>query len=432
MRRLLRSLSRRPAAAVALYVVICTSSGLLPIGDTDLDLFFLPSARVAANGHPLQVYTVRRGVDYPNANGPLSLVPLSAIVAVSDRIGWRDNIHLTRAAVMAFFSVFFLLMAREAMAAVDHLRERRIAGPVRLLPYALFAASPLLWHSALLYGHVEEPLSLWLVLRAVRLLRRGQNGGAAVSLGLACLARTLALLYLIPVGVLLLRLRRLRAAGQVATLCAATVALGTLPFWIADTGDVLFSLVSFRPRLAVFGGSVWLLTVGTPYEWVPQRYDILFVTAAAALMALLVARAWNGDRLGDRATYGTLTLTALCFPLLAKTVWPYYFFDAYGLALIWWLGRPGSVRTRAFWRGIVVPLSPAGCAFLADWGVGLTTVSPAHLFESLLMTALLAACALTLLVVLVRTAGVSAVPEQVPSKQLSATGPASRRPSPPA
>ncbi|HZB97922.1 MAG TPA: hypothetical protein VE219_04925, partial [Candidatus Sulfotelmatobacter sp.] len=73
-----------------------------------------------------------------------------------------------------------------------------------------------------------------------------------------------------------------------------------------------------------------------------------------------------------------------------------------------------------------------GCAFLADWGVGLTTVSPAHLFESLLMTALLAACALTLLVVLVRTAGVSAVPEQVPSKQLSATGPASRRPSPPA
>src|SRR6266550_9028255 len=46
---------------------------------SDLDNFFLPAVRIVLSGHPLLIYTVRYQGIIANDNGPLGLVPLTAV-----------------------------------------------------------------------------------------------------------------------------------------------------------------------------------------------------------------------------------------------------------------------------------------------------------------------------------------------------------------
>ena len=53
---------------------------------------------------------------------------------------------------------------------------------------------------------------------------------------------------------------------------------------------------------------------------------------------------------------GLLTVAACCFPLFAKTVFPYYLLEPYIFALLWWLARPGSALN---WRAWCRSCSPS-------------------------------------------------------------------------
>src|SRR5262245_3167906 len=77
-------------ALILLYLALWSSCGLVPFNTTDLEAFFFPAARIALQGHPFGVYAVRLGDAYPNANGPLSLVPLTAVGALAQLLGWID------------------------------------------------------------------------------------------------------------------------------------------------------------------------------------------------------------------------------------------------------------------------------------------------------------------------------------------------------
>src|SRR3989454_8248227 len=109
---------------------------------TDLDYFFLPAVRIALSGHPLLIYTVRFKQIIANDNGPLALVPLTAVAAVASRVGWLDDERLRRMLVLGAFSIFSLLMAREAVAAIDRFRGTSLAGVSRLPALRGFAAAP--------------------------------------------------------------------------------------------------------------------------------------------------------------------------------------------------------------------------------------------------------------------------------------------------
>src|SRR6202035_3456366 len=137
--------------------------------------------RFARGGHPRLVYTARFQDVIANDNGPLGLVPLTAVAALLSRLGWLDDEHLRRMLIMAAFSIFSLLMAREAVGAIDRLRGVSLRGLPRLLAYGVFAASPTLVNAVLGYGHIEQPMTLWLVLIAVRLLARGRSAGSGIS-----------------------------------------------------------------------------------------------------------------------------------------------------------------------------------------------------------------------------------------------------------
>jgi len=339
---------------------------------TDLDYFFLPAVRIALSGHPLMVYTVRFQTVIANDNGPLGLVPLTVVAAVASRFGGPDDERLQRALILAAFSIFTLLMAREAVAAIDRLRGGSLRGRSRVLAYGVFAASPILLLGVLGYGHVEQPITLWLVLLAVRSLASGQPTAAGITSGLAMLTRTVAALPLIPLGLLLLARGRSRAAAWLAGSAAFTVALGLLPFWLADPKDTIYSLLTHRGSLPVSGGSFWQLVVGTPYEWLPQHVDVLFVFGLAVLVSLLVIVARQDLEPSSPDFYGLMALAALTLPLLAKSVWPYYFLDAYVFGAIWWLGQASPVAWRRRYLGAAIPLIATIGTLLTEYEMGAT------------------------------------------------------------
>jgi hypothetical protein len=331
----------------------------------DLDYFFFPAVRIALSGHPLLVYMARYQGIIANDNGPLGLVPLTAVTAIASGLGWLDDERLRRMLVLAAFSVFSLLMAREAVGAIDRLRGKNLRGLPRLLAYGVFAASPTLWNAVLGYGHVEQPMTIWLVLLAVRKVASDRPRSAGILFGLAMLTRSLAALPLIPVVLVLLIRGRWRALAWLAGSAAVTVTLGLLPFVLADPKDIIYSLLTHRGNLPVGGGSIWQLLVGTPLQWVPQHADVLFVIGLAVLVSLIVIRARPDLTPSSPDIYGLLALTALTLPLLAKSVWPYYFLDAYVFGAVWWLGQVGRLSLGRRLVGVVLPL-------IASIGTGLT------------------------------------------------------------
>jgi hypothetical protein len=373
--RLRDLLARRPRGVIALlaalYIALWVGVALLPITVTDLDAFFLPSARLAAAGHPFEVYSIRYQHVYPNANGPLSLIPLTLAAAIAQHAGWFDNPPLRRAVVMAIFAVIILLLAHEAVRAVERLAGHRLNASMRALAYALFALAPPIWHSVMFYGHVEQPLMLWLVLVGIRMLQEKRTTAAGVLLGLALLTRTSALLDLMPLVLLLLWRGRWRAVAQLCSATLTTVAAVLLPFWLVDREDLVYSLVTFRAELAVAGGNVWGAFFGTPLEntaiGIAQRYDSLVVLGVAlALCALVLTFRPNLD-VGSRDLYGLLVLTTLCFALFIKTLWPYYFLEPYLFATIWWLGGISTAATRrSWWLAIALPAGIVATELLGE------------------------------------------------------------------
>jgi hypothetical protein len=380
------------------YAVVWAIAGWLwMVPPNDLDNFFLPAVRIALGGHPLLVYTVRYWAIIANDNGPLGLVILTPVVAVGERLGWMDNVGLRRLLILGTFSVFSLLMAREAVAAIDRLRGATLEGLSRVLAYGVFVASPTLWMSVLGYGHIEQPMTLWLVLLGVRSLGSGRSAAAGISFGLAVLTRSLAALSLIPLGLLLLARRRWRALAWLARSAALIVALGLLPFVLADPADTIYSLVTHRGSLPVGGGSPWQLLVGTPYLWVPQHWDVLFVLALAALLTLIVIVARKDLEPSSRDIYGLLALTALTLPLLAKSVWPYYFLDAYVFGAVWWLGQAGALAWGRRLIGAAIPLIAIIGTLLTEYEMEATT-QRVRLDEGVAMGVVLSVVAVALVI----------------------------------
>ena len=327
------------------YVALWFAVGLLPFDPTDLDMFFWPSAKVALAGHPLLVYSAGGQAPYPDANGPIALIPLTAVGLVVRALGGLDASAPRRAVAFAVFSIFVLLMAREGMAAIERLRGHRIDGYPRMVGYATFALAPPIWQSVAGYGHIEQPIEVWLLLIAVRWVDRGWMLRAGLAFGLAALTRSSAVLMSIPLALASWR----RSPGGTARLFAATAVTGAavlLPLYLADGPDVTHSLFGYRGGLPVGAGSIWSATREGALAPVVQRWDI-----AAVLAVVIVTNLWLATRRGgftDARLFAGMTLTSAGFALLAKTVWPYYFFELFVLGTIWaagtWRREDGIAR----------------------------------------------------------------------------------------
>jgi hypothetical protein len=379
------------AVLVALYCGLWNLAARIPLNRTDLDAFFIPATRIALAGHPFDVYSVRYQQIYPNANGPVSLLPLTLASAISAWQGWLGNTDLRRVVVLTLFAPFVLLLAREAVAAVDRLRATPLKELARFAAYAIFALSPEIWHGMLFYGHIEQPIMLLLTLAGIRQLQARRPVWAGLLLGLALLTRSSALLLMLPLAALLLRDRDWRVLVRLVAALVGTITVVLLPFILTDGRDVLYSLVTFRGELTVGGGSFWGLTLGTSWESFGQRYDGVTVLALASLLTGLVLLRRRDLTLNSPALYLLLPLSSLCFALLIKTLWPYYFLEPYTFLIIWWLRAMPTHGGRfgAWFRwgvALVLPAMAVACASLREYGLTLETVPDVFRPESLVIT----------------------------------------------
>jgi hypothetical protein len=116
----------------------------------------------------------------------------------------------------------------------------------------------------------------------------------------------------------------------------------------------------------------------------------VFVIGLAALLSLLVIAGRPDLEPSSPDIYGLLALTALTLPLLAKSVWPYYFLDAYVFGSVWWLGQaePQALRRRVV--AVTIPSIAVLGTLLTEYEM---PASAAHmrLLEGVVMGVILAA-----------------------------------------
>jgi hypothetical protein len=278
------------------------------------------------------------------------------------------------------FAAFPLLMVYEVLRALDRLLPMPIKTRWRVPIAALFALSPLLFQSMLLYGHIEHAMMLWLLLATIRFLGERRYVVAGLVFGLALLTRSSVVVYAVPLAGVLLLHRRWRQTLAFALSAGGTLGLGLLPFLLGDRKDVIFSLFTFHAQLDIGGGSLWGIALDSPLATLGQRYDteaVLLAAALATAATLAFARRLDFD---SPHVYALLTLCGCCFALFIKTLWPYYFLDDYVLVSIWWIALAGRLATwRArlvFASGLVFPAALVLLGQVVDSGISMRLPDP--------------------------------------------------------
>ena len=395
MRRIAPAARVAAGFAILAYLGAWAVSGLVTDRmPSDLDLYFWPSAQVAAHGHPLLIYSVLTGDVNPNANGPLSMIVLAPLVALANVLGTAADIRFRAGVAGVIGGVFALLLTYEALRIV---RVARGGLDWQVAASIVFLLSPALLIAVGDYGHLEQPLELWLVLLAVRsaAARRGVLTGAL--LGLAVLTRTVALLYAIPLLIAAVARRRIERSLRIAAGAAAVVGAGLAPFFIADGADAAHSLITYRGARTIEGGTLWAALANTPVATIVQHGDVFIVAAAALVACGLLAWRRPAAVATSRGTCALLTITAACFPMLVKTSYPYYVVEPYVFAAVWWLARPGWLLT---WR-VLAPALLIGLVFMAKASspASLAGIGPLEgVAASLVLAAVIAVVAADLIV----------------------------------
>ena len=363
----------RPVVAVAALALLIgivatiegTASIVDPPRDSDLLAFFLPAATRVADGHVFDIYSVRAFGSYPNYNPPLAVEvmgPLVAIARAADLPGVRSCIDsgfatLDCRPLVSFvgfaFLPFVLLLAPLALAAIGAAR-RRLSPGASLLAAGLLMLCPLLWQDFTDWWHLEQPLMLCFLVAGVWQLQSRRVALAGVLLGLALLTRTTAAMPVIALLALLAAERRWRAAATLAGVAGAVVAIGIVPFFLADRTDAIYSLLTWRGT-APIGNSIWSLLASTPLGSIARSADQP-VAAILALAAGYVAGRRFGVSADGPAPWGVLAIAALLVPLLSKTIWPYYYAEPFVLLLIWESAVLASPMTTA--GGDASPAAP--------------------------------------------------------------------------
>jgi len=335
---------------------------------SDLDLYFWPSAETVVHGHPLLIYSAYGHDVYPNANGPLGLVPLIPVVALADALGWAGDIGARSALAGAVVSVFVMLLAYQVVRLV---RLGHGAGEWRPAVASTVLLAPALWVGVIDYGHIEQPIELCVVLLGAGWALRGRSAAAGVAAGAAVLTRTIAAFSMIPVAVVPLARHSARCSAVTIATCTVTVVAGIAPFLIADGTAVTHSLVTYRGTLPVGGGSFWFAARQTGWIAVARYGDVAIAAVAGVALMAITLRRHIAVAFTPAGLFGLLTVTAACFPLFAKTVFDYYLVEPYIFSVVWWLARPGSARN---WRALApvlltadVLLSKLGELVSTDW-----------------------------------------------------------------
>jgi len=347
------------ALLVGAIAVVRAAGTLASAADSDLAAFFLKSAAYVARGDPFHMYAVRAAAPYatyPNVDPPLGIVLMAALLRLARALGLARGYS----AQVTFVSLPFVPLV-PLLGALAHHAARGAhpadAAPAvpRFLAFALIALSPLSWLCVATWGHLEQPLMLCFLVAAVGALQRRRVGLAGVLAGLATLSGTAALFPLAALAALLLAGRQWRGAALLGGGAGAVLALGVAPFLVTDRRDVVYSFLTWRGSEQIGGNSIWdIFTVDAIAHAMPhtlaaavRRLDTPAMLALAVVVGVLAARRLRVSAY-EPEVWAVLAIAALGLPLLAKVMWPYYYFQPFVLLVIYELGT--LRHRRGLWR----------------------------------------------------------------------------------
>lgn len=335
------------AGLAAVYVAASTVIPLvLKTTPSDLDLYFWPSAQTVVAGHPLLIYSTNPHAIFFNDNGPVGLIPLVPIAALANALGWAGSLAGRAALTGAVVSLFALLLAYQALRFIAVARGG-VRRPLAVECSVLLA--PALWIAIVDYGHVEQPVELCLILLAVTCILSSRNALTGVALGAAVLTRTVAGFCVIPLMLAPLATRRRRPTATIVVAAVIAIGVGIAPFFVANAQGAARSLLTYRDNLPIGGGSFWIIARQTPWASLVKDGDVYFAAAVAIALVAMTLRRKPSVATTHTGLIGLVTVASCCFPIFAKTVFPYYLLEPYIFAAIWWLARPGSARN---WRAV--------------------------------------------------------------------------------
>ena len=337
--------------SLALVAALCPAWAILGYttpeieSPTDREGFFLPAAENVLAGRPLDLYSVRAPDGYPNANGPAGIYALAAAAAITHAVHAFDARRARAAWMGAILALLTVFLTSEAVKAVDRCRPELLSTPVRRgLAVVLFGLSPPLWVTIIYFGHDELPLVIGLALAATRFLATGHPRRAGLALGGAMLTKTTSAVYVAVFLVVLAVRRRWGDATRLALTAGAVSIAGFAPFFASDFKDTWFSLIAFRAKAHVLGGTFWGLFPSL--EPIATRLDGLVVLAGAATAVALIARRRPGLSMSVPDVYGLLTLAALCSAVFIRSLWGYFWIEPFVFGAVWVLSTAETATPR--------------------------------------------------------------------------------------
>jgi len=254
---------------------------------------------------------------------------------------------------------FVLLIPLLGSIVVAALRVTSPAVPTttRVLAFALIALGPPTWVCVATWGHLEQPLMLCFLVAAVAALHLRREALAGVLAGLALLSGTAALFPLAALVALLVVQRQWRAVALVGGLATLVVVLGLAPFLVVDRRDTVYSLLTWRGSEQIDGNSLWsVFSVDAVARALPRSLDAVLrrldtpsIIALAVCIAVLAARRLRVSAYSPEV-WAVLAIAALGLPMLAKVMWPYYYFQPFVLLVIYTSARRAHDIARA--RGV--------------------------------------------------------------------------------
>ncbi len=263
--------------ALGVSAIVRGTSGVTSSGASDLPTFFLKAAAFIARGDPWRLYAIRADrpfQTYPNDGTPLALFLMAPLLGLARALGGARNTG-TQITVVAL--PFVLLVPLLGYVVVDALRLLRPAllPAQRLLACGLVMLSPLTWLCYTPWGHLEQPLQLYLLVAAVTALQRRYAALAGVLAGVALLAGITTLLPLAALCTLLAVTKEWRALLLVGGLGSGVLLLGLGPFALADRADTMYALVTWRGSAGIGGNSIWsIFTVGGVMRHLPHTLGV--------------------------------------------------------------------------------------------------------------------------------------------------------------
>ncbi len=364
--------------AIGITSIVRGTSGLTSNAASDLTNFFLKSAAYIARGDPWRLYAIRADPpfqSYPNDGTPLNLFLMALPLRLAYALGGARNAGLQVTVVALPFTLLAPLLGYVVVEALRLLRPA-IPPAQRLLAFGLVTLSPLLWLCYTPWGHLEQPLQLYLLAAAVIALQRRYEALAGVLAGLAVLTGVTTLLPLAALCTLLVVDKEWRALLVAGGLAAGVTLLGLAPFVLGDRPNTVYSLITWRGKVGIGSNSMWSVftVVALPHALgaLVRRLDTPLMLVLAIGVAVLAARRRRVSAYSPDA-WAVLAIAALGLPLLSKFNWPYYYLQPFVLLLIWEFGTVRDDRS-GLWRRPLLTLGYLVIASSLATYIGLKSV----------------------------------------------------------